>query len=168
MEKKTHFFKINKVINHDLEVKFVEFLEKIDKNNPPEFVYLLFDSPGGYQKSAVFISDEMIKSQLKFYGVAIGNVDSSAILIYLSCNAWFAYEKAQALLHRARADTHDVSRNQIKKIRRSENQIFRRIAERLSLSVQEIYFMANKNTVIETNTSIGRRFFLNLDKPSDK
>ena len=103
----------------------------------------------------------MIESGLRFFGLAVGRVDSTTAIIYLECIAWLCRPNATALIHRAIAEPGSTtSKNKIKKV---EKQTFTALSLRLQVSRRDIYDMANNNTVIEPQTKLGRKFFLNLN-----
>lgn len=168
MDRKKPFFRINTRIDQNMVLRFASFLERV-KLNPlidGEFMYLIFDSPGGRYDSAVIMTDMMRASGFRFFAIAMERVHSSAIPIYLSCHAWYCYGKATALVHRAVPEKgSSVSVSQIKK---AEKQVFSALAKRLLLPLREVYSMADRSMVIEANTQLGRTFFLGLDKPSAK
>ena len=162
MDRKKSFFRINQRIDQAMEVRFSLFLQRLRLDPPTdeEFVYLVFDSPGGRHDSAIALIEMMYASGYKFFAIAMGRVHSAAIPIYLSCCAWFCYGKATALLHRAQPEKGVlVTKNQGEK---AERQVFQTLSERLKLSIEQVYSLADNNTVIEENTELGRKFFLNI------
>ena len=155
---KNYFFRLNKDINEELYLNFKIFLEKIEAENL-EFAYIIFDTTGGEFEFAVKIIHLISKSKIKFFGIAYGRVHSAGIPIFLSTHTRFGYEKASALVHRAVADKNNpnVSLGDIYEV---EEQVFEQISKKLGISIEEVYEMADANTVITMTHPLGKKFFI--------
>lgn len=153
---KTAFFRINKRIDHDLYNRFIEFIQK-HKLDPTCELALIFDCYGGEAEFAFKMINLMSDSKLHFYGIAYGNVDSSAIPLFLSCQMRINRKlTSSALIHRANKENEDISDIEI---RHAEEQTFDLVSSKLEISVLDVYKMANNNTVIDTRHPLGRKFF---------
>lgn len=153
------FFRINKAISKELFLDFKKFLLKAEAEPDIGNIVLMFDTKGGEVMYAVKIVKLMEQSRLRFISVALGKVDSAAALIYLSAPIRFGYQEASALIHRAVKKEASISNNDLKK---SEKQVFEIIAEKLLVSIREVYEMANKleGTIINMYHPLGKTFFM--------
>ena len=156
---KNVFFRLNKTINEEVSDEFNLFLQRIDPQ--VEYVYLMFDTNGGELGYAFNIANTMNKSKIKFIGIAYEKVHSAAIPIFLSTHVRIGYEKAIARIHRTiPKDGVEVENKKVKEV---EDQVFKLIAEKLNISVEEVEKLANANngkgTIINMNHHLGKSFF---------
>lgn len=153
------FFRVNKAISKELFLNFKNFLLEVEAEPDIGNIVLMFDTKGGDVIYAVKIVKLMKQSRLRFISVALGKVDSVAALIFLSAPIRFGYQEASALIHRAVKNEASISNNNLKK---SEKQIFKIIAEKLLISIREVYEMANKveGTIIDMSHPLGKTFFM--------
>ncbi len=152
------FFRINHRISPNLESRFQLFLDKL-KEKPDTQIVIMFDTVGGDLDVAIRITEIMRQSGRMFIGIAHGKVDSSAIPIFLSCISTFGYSNCSALIHRARLSALSGNKDEME---RSERSVFELIANRLNISIEKVYEMANRNTVIKFTDPLGKKFFLNV------
>jgi len=157
------FFRLNKTINKELFIRFELFLEKIKEKPEIENVYLMFDTKGGELNFAFKIINLISESKIKFFGIAYKEVHSSAIPIFLLTHVRFGYEKASALIHRATVKKGPNFSSE-KDLRLAEKQVFEIIAEKLSVSVEEVEKLADANnregTCITMDHLLGNKFFI--------
>lgn len=153
------FFRVNKAISKDLFLDFKKFLLKAELEPDIGNIVLMFDTKGGEVMYAVKMVKLMQQSRLRFISIALGKVDSAAALIFLSAPIRFGYKEASALIHRAVKIDASISNKNLKK---SEKQIFGIIAEKLSISIREIYKMADnvEGTIINMYHPLGKTFFM--------
>ena len=160
MTTKRAFFRLNKRINKNLFLRFEEF---VFKNSGADEIYLVMDSRGGELAYAGKIINLMNSSGKKFLGLAVGKVSSAAIPIFLSTHARYCYGDAYALIHRARRDKDaDISDEDLFAF---EKQILEFIALKLRVSLEDVYEMADNNTVINMKHALGKRFFFSTTNP---
>ena len=161
--KKHAFFRLNKTIDKELFERFELFLEKIKEKPEIENVYLMFDTKGGELNYAFKIIELINESKLKFFGIAYKEVHSSAIPIFLLTHVRFGYEKASALIHRAKVKKGpDFSSEADLKI--AEKQVFEIIANKLFILAKDVENLADANngegTFITMSHSLGNKFFI--------
>jgi ATP-dependent protease ClpP protease subunit len=153
------FFRLNKTINEKVSNEFDLFLKKVDLQ--VEYVHIMFDTNGGELGYAFNIVNNISKSSFKFIGIAYEKVHSAAIPIFLSTHVRFGYENASARIHRA-IPKDGVELENIK-VKETEDQVFKLIAEKLNISVEEVEKLANANngegTIISMDHSLGKKFF---------
>jgi hypothetical protein len=103
----------------------------------------------------------MNKSSFKFIGKAYREVHSAAVHIFLSAHVRYGTKLASALIHRIKKTNHIMSE---KKRELVEKQIFDFIALKLSISLVDLYEMANANngngTIIRMDHPLGKKFFI--------
>jgi len=148
------FFRLNKIIDEKLFNEFEVFLEK-QKNEP--IAYIIFDTKGGELYFATKIIELIGESKIKIFGIAYKQVYSAAIPIFLSTHARFGYEGASALIHRAEKNNPNVSNADMYKV---EKQVFQLISKKLEISLEEVYKMANKKTIVKMSNPLGKKFFI--------
>ena len=151
------FFRINKVIDSKLVYNFSNFVQRAYKLNR-EVVYIIFDSPGGFLSDSGKIIDIMNASKLKFVGIAYKRVNSAALPIFLSSDVRFGYGETSALIHRVEQIDLKTSKFEVQ---RAEKEVFEILSKKLEIPIENIYEMADKNTVIDLNHSLGKKLFLN-------
>lgn len=154
------FFRVNKVINEGMLLNFKEFMTKQEELKP-EFICLIFDSPGGNLYYSRKIIDLMNKSSVKFIGLAYKSVDSAAIPIFLSTSVRYGHKSASALIHKVKPDPNSPVVSE-KRLRVVERQIFRMIAEKTQTTLENICLLANDGigTYITMDHSLGKKFFI--------
>lgn len=158
---KEEFFRINKDINDNLVEEFQKFIDNIDSKKDLQkgsFIHLVFDTHGGSTNSAFRFIDLMKRSGYKFYGVAYGRVDSSAATIFSEADLTIIRsENVSALIHRAVPVESNVSTEDFKI---TEDLLFTPIANKLNINLEQVYDLADKNTVITIHHKYGPKFFL--------
>lgn len=163
---KNLFFRVNQRIDEEMLARFLTFLDKINSNpnfEPEKFIYLIFDTKGGKTFIASKIINLIRNSKIKFFGVAYGKVHSAAIPIFLSCHVRFGYENASALLHRAKVEDENVSKEVLEKV---EWQILELVAEKLEIPIKKVYKLADEETLITMKHSLGKKFFISSQIPA--
>jgi len=147
-------FEIKGRIDRDMFEKFKAFIQSLDETK--SLVYLEFHSEGGDFKYAVDIVNVMFKSGLKYWGVANTEVSSAAIFIFLNTHLQSSMDGAEALIHR------------FKKIKREysdecffadERKYMELISQHLDITIEEVYNLADKETIITENHPLGKKFF---------
>jgi ATP-dependent protease ClpP protease subunit len=149
-------FRINKRIDENLYIRFENFLKGFTDLSRDDFVIIIFDCAGGEIGPSAKIINLMSESQIKFIGIAYNKVHSAAIPIFLSTHVRFGYKNASSLIHRVKILDSGPSNEMIN----FERQVFELISQKLSISVTDVYEMANRDTCITMSHPLGKRFFI--------
>ncbi len=158
---KNFFFRINRNIDKEMFFRFKAFLKKVEDSGS-KHAFILFNTNGGKTFYASKMVNLMLKSKVMVYGVASGDVNSAAIKIFLSTKARFLQNELnpRALIHRAIKEDKNTSQESIEI---EEKQSFGLIAKKLEISTEEVFKMADENTILTRRHPLGEKFFQGIN-----
>lgn len=146
-----HFFRLTRRIDANLYQRLEKFCDKIPPNDPTQTVCLLFHCKGGDLGEASRFVRKINSLSAYVVTVSYGIVHSAALPIFASGKLRLAKEPTDKFLFHRATSSNDVPATELLD---GERSVFESMADRIGVSVDYIYELANNETYIDANKAV--------------